>query len=308
MEQEQIYHLNDYTDISDPVKVLSEIRHLSLDMGVDDFPVIERIHSDIVLLFSGRFPGYRESNTKYHDLEHTGAVTLAVVRLIHGLWLEGRRIPGKDISLGIIAALFHDTGLIQKEDDTEGTGAKYTIGHEQRSMDLIRKYLPSQGFDDEAIEDCANIILYTILNKPTKEIPFRREGVSLIGRITGSADLLAQMADRLYLEKLPLLFFEFQEGRLINYNSELDLLSATENFYEYVFKKRLYGDMGGIAKAMRSHFRARWNIDRDLYMESVEKNINYLRSLYESCGRIYKCYLEKLRRGNIVKNLYSNLL
>ena len=306
MDQKQVYHLNEYTDVSDPAKVLAEIRLLAAGMGVSDFTVIERIYADIIRLFDGKFPGYRNSNTRYHDLEHTCAVTLAVVRLIHGVWLEGKTVSPRDISLGIIAALFHDTGLIQTEDDTEGTGAKYTIGHEQRSIALMRSYLPSRGFDQEAIEDCANMILYTILNKPVREIPFRSESVSLIGRIIGSADLLGQMADRLYLEKLPLLFFEFQEGGLANYNSELDLLAATENFYEHVFRKRLYGDMEGVANAMRSHFRARWDIDRDLYLDSVEKNIAYLRSLYESCGDKFPCYLKKLRRGNIIRNLYGN--
>ena len=307
MIQQKGYNSNDYMDCNDAGKVLEEMRFLSAEMGVGDFPVVERIYDDVTLIFSGRSNGFRASNTKYHDLEHTHSVALALVRLIHGLWVDGHSFAPGDIALGIIAALFHDTGLIQTEDDTEGTGAKYTIGHELRSIALIKKYLPLQGFNEEAVEDCANMVLYTILFKPVKDIPFRREAVRLMGQILGSTDLLAQMADRSYLEKLPLLFLEFQEGGVKNYNTELDLLIATDNFYEAVFKKRLSGDMGGIATAMRSHFRARWNIDNDLYMESLEKNITYLRSLNENCRDSFQCYLQRLRRGNIIKDLYGNL-
>lgn len=294
-------------DCSDAGKVLEEIRRLSAEMGVDGFSVVERTYGDITLIFSGRYNGFRASNTKYHNLEHTHSVALALVRLIHGLWVDGHSFAPGDIVLGIIAALFHDTGLIQTEDDTEGTGAKYTIGHELRSMDLIKKYLPSQGFNEEAVEDCANMVLYTILFKPVKDIPFRREPVRLMGQILGSTDLLAQMADRSYLEKLPLLFLEFKEGGVKNYDTELDLLVATENFYEAIVKKRLSCDLGGIANAMQAHFRSRWNIDQDLYLESLEKNITYLRSLNEDCRDSFQCYLQRLRRGNIIKDLYGNL-
>ena len=44
-----------------------------------------------------------------------------------------------------------------------------------------------------------------------EEIPFRSDETRAMGRILGSADLIAQMADRTYLEKFPLLFEEFQE-------------------------------------------------------------------------------------------------
>lgn len=299
------YDLRDYLDYSDMDKAWAELRRLASDMGVRDFTALETIYADIVRLFNGRFPGFRASNTKYHNLEHTCAVTLAVVRLFHGLWVEGNAFEARYIVLGIIAALFHDTGLIQTESDTEGTGAKYTRGHEQRSIQLVRSYLPSLGFSETDIKDCSDIILYTVLSGPVPEASPGRDYIVMAGKILGSADLLAQMADRLYLEKLPLLFMEFREAGLPHFTTELDLLIATDDFYESVFKKRIYNDMDGIAGALRSHFRVRWNIDKDMYMESVEKNVGYLHSLKETCNDSYQCYLKQLRRGNIIKDLYG---
>ena len=194
MAQLKNYNSNDFMDSSDAGKVLTEMLHLSREMGINDFSVIERIYGDIILIFEGRFNGFRANSTKYHNLEHTNSVVLAFIRLVHGLWVDGHSFAPGDIALGIIAALFHDTGLIQTEDDMEGTGAKYTIGHEQRSIELIKKYLPSQGFNKDEVEDCANMVLYTILFKPVKDIPFRREAVRLMGQILGSTDLLAASA------------------------------------------------------------------------------------------------------------------
>ncbi|HAK88957.1 MAG: hypothetical protein A2077_00310 [Nitrospirae bacterium GWC2_46_6] len=306
MGQNKAYRLSEYIDDSDVHEVLTEIRKLAAEMEVGNFSVIERTYYDIIRLFEGRFPGYKANNARYHNLQHTISVALAVARLLHGLRVEGKAFSPGNVFLCIIAALFHDTGLIQTTEDIEGTGAKYTIGHELRSIELLRNYLPSQGFDAEAVEDCANVVLYTILNKPLQEIPFRSEDVTRMGHVLGTGDLLAQFADRVYLEKLPLLFFEFQEGGVTGYKTALDLLVSTPNFYEAIIKKRIFNDLNGVGAAMKAHFRARWDVDSDLYMETIEKNMAYLNMLKEKCGDDYDCYLRGLRRGNIIKNLYGD--
>jgi hypothetical protein len=86
------------------------------------------------LLFNGKYPGYSECNTKYHNLEHTISVALATARLVHGSHLEGHEFSPKNILLALVASLFHDAGLIQAEGDINGSGAKYTIGHEERRI------------------------------------------------------------------------------------------------------------------------------------------------------------------------------
>jgi hypothetical protein len=42
---------------------------------------------------------------------------------------------------------------------------------------------------------------------------------------------------------------------------------------------------------MRAHFKARWNLNRDLYREAIEKNINYLESILEHHEEEYREYL-----------------
>ena len=184
-----------------------------------------------------------------------------------------------------------------------GTGAKYTIGHEERSIEFMKEYLSSKDFSSQDTEDCSHLIQSTILSFPVKDIPFRSKEIETLGKIVGSADLLAQIADRNYLEKLFLLFKEFEEANIPEFSSELELLQKTEGFYAYVAQKRLSEDLGGISAPMLSHFKYRWNINKDLYEESISRNIEYLKSVVTECEDSFQCYLDKLRRMDISKKI-----
>ncbi|MDX2434429.1 MAG: hypothetical protein QNK14_07435, partial [Desulfobacterales bacterium] len=134
--------LYDLLDESSPAETLAEIKNVLLLIGPSPDPLpIENIFADIILLFNGKFPGYKASNTKYHNLEHTCSTTLAAARLIHGLHVQGQVFSPRLVQLCLIGTLFHDTGLIQTEQEVEGTGAQHTIGHEDRSIALMGKYL-----------------------------------------------------------------------------------------------------------------------------------------------------------------------
>jgi hypothetical protein len=298
MAKENI-RLYDLTNIHSSSAVLAEIKHiLTLADPSLDASLIEYAFNDIGLLFNGKFPGYRSSNTKYHDLEHTCAVTLATTRLIHGLHVQGQTFPARVIQLGIIAALFHDTGLIQTEEEIEGTGAQFTIGHEDRSVALMGQYLYDKGLAAEDILDCTHIIMCTRLSLPLDEIPFTSEEVKTMGKVIGSADLIAQMADRNYLEKLPMLFLEFKEAGVEGYETPLEIFQNTEEFYHSVVITRLTGELSGVSYAALYHFRSRWEIDRDLYAESMKNNIRYMKKVTKDCNDSYACLMKKIRRSD----------
>lgn len=292
----------------DPENVFLEIRNIvSQFIGDDKCDFLEKVFQDTEKLYRGEFMGYRASNTNYHDLEHTLSVALATARLIHGGHLEGLEFSSKNIVLALIAALFHDTGLIQTREDVEGSGAKYTVGHEERSIVFMKQYLSDKEFSADDLDNCSHFIRCTILSLPPEEIPFASEETEILGKIVGSADLLAQMADRIYLEKLLLLYKEFEEARLPEYDSEVELLQSTEGFHRYISKKRLSEELGGVSAFMRTHLKERWGLDKDLYDESIQKNIQYLKSLKEKCKGSLSCYLENLRRGGISDKIKDQL-
>jgi len=287
----------DLININSPDEAFTEIKKTLalIDTGFDTSS-LKSVYCDIICLFNGKYPGYRASNTKYHNLAHTCGVALATARLIHGLSVKGYTFSSRLIELGLFGALFHDTGLIQTVDELEGTGAQYTIGHEERSIRLMEKYLAARGFSAEDINDCGHIIMCTILTVPLADIPFRTDAVRAMGRVLGSADLIAQMSDRNYLEKLPLLFQEFEEAGMPGFETPLELFRNTGKFYHSVVRARLTEEMGDVSSAALFHFRKRWNIDRDLYAESIRNNIRYMKKIYEDCAESFDCLLQKIRR------------
>ncbi|MGE4299709.1 MAG: hypothetical protein AB7E47_16945 [Desulfovibrionaceae bacterium] len=295
------YKVYDLIALSGPEAMLQELRHIGglLDMH-EEMALLESAIADTVRLFGGSYPGYRASNTAYHDLGHTASAALTLARLMHGSRVEGAGFPPRKAYLVLVSALFHDAGLIQTEDDTDGTGAKYTVGHELRSITFVQRYLSSLGFSHSDIAFCANAISATMLALDFAEIPFESEENRQLGRMLGTADLLAQMADRLYLEKLLLLYMEFREARLPEYRSAYDLLVKTDSFYNELVKNRLSNTLGGVDHYQRAHFRERWGVDRQLYAEYIVKNIKYLTFILNQYGNDYRA---KLRRGGILQHV-----
>jgi hypothetical protein len=268
----------DLTDTNSPAESLSEIINILLLIDPSPDPSsIEKIYTDVLLLFNGKFSGYRASNTKYHNLEHTCSTALATARLIHGLHVQGQVFFPRIVQLCLIGALFHDTGLIQTEEEVRGTGAQYTIGHEDRSIAVMEKYFTENGYSQEDIRDCGHIIRCTELFFPIEDIPFESDEVRVMGKVLGTADLVAQMADKDYQEKLPLLFLEFQEAGMEGFESPLELFKKTEEFYRSVARKRMADVLGGVSSAALYHFRERWKIDKNLYEESIKYNIRQMK-------------------------------
>ncbi len=275
----------DLVDTSQPQVVLDEVQYLlAQTSSAVDPEMLERIFTDTVRLFEGQYPGYRASRTYYHDLEHTNSVFLALARLVHGGAVRGQVFAPQNILMALTAALFHDAGFILSEADEDSSGAQFTVGHEARSILFMRQYLPQFELTPHAVEDCDHLIQCTILNLPLKDITFRSPEIKTLGKMVGTADLEAQMADRLYLEKLPLLYKEFSEAGLPHYMSELDLFQKTEHFYQHVVQERLVFQFSNVFEWMRFHFKERWGIDRDLYTEAIDNNLAHLKKILKEIG------------------------
>lgn len=268
-------------DIRENGAIIKEVKFTtSLINPQFDFQYLDQACSDVEKLFRGYYPGFRPCNTNYHDLKHTMLVLLAMARLIHGASLQVK-FTDKEINLGLISALMHDTGYIQTVDDNSGSGAKYTLIHIKRSVMFVQDYYANEKYFQDDLFDFHDILYCTGMSTVIENIKFSSPNIEIMGKILGTADLLGQMADRLYLEKLIPLFHEFEEGKVTGFDSELDLLRKTTNFYNMT-KIRLENNLGNVNRYMVNHFRERWNIERNIYNESIENNINYLKFILKS--------------------------
>jgi len=293
MNHEKLY---DFVNPADSSCVLGEVKTTLPELFTSHHGhVFKQAFHDVKQLFSGHYPGYKASNTLYHDFEHTCSVTLATMRLIYGAISEGHTYSTSEITKGLLAALFHDVGLIQALDDDNGTGAKYTVGHEERSIQFMQANLEG-CLSIEDIADIADCITCTILSQSPANIPFRTENMRMMGNFIGSADLLAQIADRHYIEKLLLLFEEFKEAKLPGYETPFELLHKTRNFYQDVARKRLDQELGNVDRFMTPYFVKRWDVERDFYAEAIHNNLDYLDRILKQCHDDLDCFMKRLRR------------
>lgn len=282
-------------DSSRPDSVLEEvcITVSMMSISIDTRP-IQSAHRDVVRIFRGEYPGYKACNTLYHDLEHTMDTLLALVRLMHGAYASGRSLDPESIALGLITALMHDIGYIQQEGDEVGTGAKYTYTHVIRGADFMKKHLPGRGLSPEQILVCRNMIRYTDPEANVEKLENETDDQEIVGNMLGVADLLGQMASRIYLEKLLFLYCEFEEAVISEFQDERDLLRKTLTYYETT-RERIRHDLNGVDCFARPHFRTRWDIDHDLYAEAIDRNLAYLQHILEDPEQNYYKYLR--RRG-----------
>ncbi|MEI6738366.1 MAG: hypothetical protein WCL29_07810, partial [Pseudomonadota bacterium] len=245
---------------------------------------MSRAFRDIGLLYSGAHPDYHACDTGYHDLQHVMDVTLAMSRLMDGYERARTNTPAlgvKVFQLGIITALFHDMGYLRKMDDTVAqNGAFYTLSHVSRGAAFLRQYLSTVGLAEFA-EAGAELIHFTGFEKRVAEILIDDPLLRLLGSLLGSADIIAQLADRCYLEKCrDRLYPEFVAGgiaenkdaagnRNIVYSSGEDLVHKTPIFFESAIK-RLESDLGGAYNYAAAHFGG-----FNLYFHEATKNVHF---------------------------------
>ncbi len=285
-------------DLSDSSQVCEEVCKLlcKADPAVDR-PLIVHAFDVFTKLFSGTLPGFHRCETLYHDMQHSLDVTLAAARLMAGherRHRNGAALGAERLTLGIIVALFHDAGYIRRlSDHTCWHGAQYTLVHVTRGGRFLTHYLNEQGHEAWT-RRAVKLIHFTGYEIPIDKIRLKDPIDRKLGGLIGTADLIAQIADRAYLEKCrDYLFEEFELGGLarntnpdgserVVYHSGYDLLSKTPAFYAKMVKKRLDEDFGQLYDYMEPIFNG-----ENPYLEAVNRNMAYLQKILDD-GRLTK--------------------
>jgi hypothetical protein len=255
-------------------------------------------------LFGGAIPGVKRSNTPYHDLEHTALVSLTMGRILHGALLSGVRLEGEELLAGLLAALFHDTGYLQDASEVGGTGAQHTHDHETRSVARFTEFAEAMGLSPRIVTLCGEAIAHTSLQSHSTESevaaqPEDQSQAELLPTYLMFADIMGQMADRAYLEKILLLYREFQEAGIDAYEDEFDLLRQTPSFYLSLLKKHR-PEFDQVSHKLRAHFAARSGSDVDPYQLYIERNLAYLVKKIIPHPEDYR---SRLRRDGVVVSL-----
>ncbi len=295
MSYEREAQLADVVDTKDTGRVLEEVHKIfSLHYPEELFHRIETDFELVRSVYAGEYPGYRACLVEYHDITHIMDTLLAAARLFDGYNLKGLLLPEDLAALLLLATLLHDIGYIQEEWDTEGTGAKYSRNHEERSIEFMTKNAAALRIEQQEFAPIANLIRSTDLKLSFETIPFSVEHERHAGAFLGTADLLGQMADRAYLEKLLFLYYEFREAGIAGYNTEFDILRKTRDFYEAI-RHRLEDSYFNMAELAQLHFRERHSIDANLYTVAIDRQMAYLDTIINDETTNFRT---KLHRGN----------
>lgn len=233
----------------------------------------------VVQCFSGRYADYQPIDVRYHDLEHTLQGTLCLARLLHGYARAAAEpiLTQPMFELGLWAILLHDTGYLKVKGDREGTGAKYTLTHVARSVELAGRILSEQKFSPREIKSVQNMIRCTGVNADLGSIPFSSDLERKIGFALGTSDLLGQMAAPDYVAKLGILYEEFAEsarfqGKAGPFSSFEDLRQKTPAFWEKYVLPKVNNDFLGLHR-----YLADPPSERNSYIVRIEENIRQLR-------------------------------
>ena len=269
-------------------EIVDKIRGVCRDNGQsDDIGTILKALNDVTDLFIGKRKGFQRCDVRYHDFSHSLQTVIPFVDIIDGWNKNGTppKISKEYFDLGVIAVLLHDTGYIKKEDDVEGTGAKYTFAHIRRSIDFAGQYLRGIGFDVHKIKTVQNAIKCTDPAIRFRDIPFECDEERIIAYALGTADLLSQMSAADYSEKLSVLYHEFREAYqyegleklrssgVRTYRNAKELINSTGEFYNKTVLDRLRG-MNSLYNCISYHYGGL----RNPYIEAIEKNIKKIQS------------------------------
>lgn len=189
----------------------------------------------------------------YHDANHTILVTDVGQTILRGRLISQGDVSPQEWVHAVVAMLFHDIGYLRGllKDDRQGsyiadeagnrvtppegaTDAYLMPHHVTRGCMYIR-----ERFASEPLIDVATVTGYIEMTR--FPVPEDRcyQNIETFAGLVRAADLIGQMGDPLYVQKLARLYVEFCETgeahRLNYYNAAEMRAGFPEFFYEHVY-------------------------------------------------------------------------
>lgn len=190
------------------------------------------------------------SDAPYHNLEHTMLVTLVGQEILRGKHLREGSVSPEDWLHSILSLLCHDIGYLKgicREDRPQEraystgidgeiiilppgtTDASLTPYHIDRGKRFVRERFGDSPFIDTArLEQNIELTRFPIPND------LQHQNTKGYATLIRAADLIGQLADPHYLQKLPALFYEFEETgahRSLGYRHSGELRADFPNFF-----------------------------------------------------------------------------
>ena len=214
--------------------------------GITEIPYGE------IVAWAGRLAleNIANSDILYHDVDHTMMVTLAGQAILQGKHLCEGGVTPRDWLHFMLAVLCHDIGYVRGicRDDKNGafatgidgktvtippggTDAALTPYHVDRSKTFVRERFGEQLIRDIDAELVASFIEMTRF--PVPDDDFYKDTKGYAGLVR-AADFIGQLGDPNHLQKIPALFYEFEElgtNTKLGYKNPGDMRKSFAKFY-----------------------------------------------------------------------------
>ncbi len=190
------------------------------------------------------------SDAAYHDVEHTILVTLTGQEILRGKQQQDGGVTPEDWFHGLLALLCHDVGYLkgicqgdrpQYHLYTTGVGSRMvTLTPDQTDASLTPYHVDrgqrfvAEQFRDHPLIDVKRVQDGIELTRFPVPSGTRYDDTRGYPGLIRAADLLGQLADPRYLDKLPALFQEFAENgtnQQLGYQHPGDLRDGVPGFF-----------------------------------------------------------------------------
>lgn len=211
----------------------------------------------------------------YHNLEHTLEVLENVTEIG-----ENSALTSEELEVLEIAAIFHDTGLIDNSSN-----------HEENSVQIAKEFLKSQQYNPEKIDMVTSLILATNLNNDPKDF---------LHKVLRDADIL-HIGKKNFYSKSKKLKAEIEslDGKAME---ELYWINCTINFLEKVEFKTEYALNNYNKRRLKNIAKLKKMADEMLKQET--QHVDHNEQIKNSISKIDKEKDNKIGRG--VETMFRN--
>ncbi|MFP4009796.1 MAG: Npun_R2479 family HD domain-containing metalloprotein [Spirulinaceae cyanobacterium] len=235
------------------------------------------------------------SNAAYHDVEHTLLVALAGQAILQGKQQQDGNVSSQDWLNLMVSLLCHDIGYVQgacNQDQPEKricvtgkAGDKIQLPAHSTDAFLTPYHVDrSQVFVQEAFAHCPEIEIEAVQHNieltrfPVPNDEAHQDTINYPGLVR-AADLIGQLADPYYLDKLPALFQEFAENgtnKVLGYKHPKDLRASYPGFfwnvvYSYIEPSLSYLELTQAGKQILTNLFANvFIVERELQVAKAQ--------------------------------------
>ncbi len=190
------------------------------------------------------------SNALYHNVEHTIFVTLVGQEILRGKHIREGGVSSEDWLHFIISLMCHDIGYVKgvcRQDRVafrtyatgkDGTTVTLPLGATDASLTLYHvdrgKLFVEERFGGHKLIDAETIKANIELTRFPVPLDSDHQDTSNYPGLVRAADLIGQLSDPRYLQKIPALFYEFEEtgvNKQLGYRHPEDLRLNYPKFY-----------------------------------------------------------------------------